>query len=124
MIQKVSGVDEAYLGQSYGSIQTTGGVTQALDRATMRDATRIKSIDRFIRKELELITQFYIAHGIAEKFYPQQVNMRQQQQAAEMEFDPTSLIGRKDIEISVSNSAPRSNQSYEDAANKLFELQK
>lgn len=123
MIQKVSGVDEAYLGQSYGSIQTTGGVSQALDRATMRDATRIKSIDKFIRKELELITQFYIAHGSAEKFYPQQINMRQQQQATEMEFDPMALVGRKDIEICVSNSAPRSNQSYEDAANKLFELQ-
>lgn len=123
MIQKVSGVDAAYLGESYGSIQTTGGVTQALDRATMRDATRIKSIDRFIRKELELITQFYIAHGSAESFYPQEVNLRQQNEATEMNFDPATLIGRSDIEISVSNSAPRSNQSYEDAANKLFELQ-
>lgn len=123
MIQKVSGVDEAYLGQSYGSIQTTGGVTQALDRATMRDASRIKAIDRFIRKELELITQFYICHGSEEAFYPQQVNHRQQEQATEMQFNPADLIGRTDIIIDVTNSAPRSNQSYEDAANKLFELQ-
>lgn len=123
MIQKVSGVDEAYLGQSYGSIQTTGGVSQALDRATMRDSSRIKSIDRFIRKELELITQFYICHGSAESFYPQQVNHRMQEQSAEMQFNPVDLIGRTDIIIDVTNSAPRSNQSYEDAANKLFELQ-
>ena len=123
MIQKVSGVDSAYLGESYGSIQTTGGVTQALDRATMRDATRIKSIDKFIRKELELITQFYIMHGQQESFYPQEINNRQQNQATEMQFDPTALIGRHDIQICVSNSAPRSNQSYEDAAQKLFELQ-
>lgn len=123
MIQKVSGVDSAYLGESYGSIQTTGGVSQALDRATMRDATRIKSVDRFIRKELELITQFYIAHGQTQNFYPQEINQRTQEQASEMTFDPASLIGRDDIEICVSNSAPRSNQSYEDAAQKLFELQ-
>lgn len=123
MIHKVSGVDSAYLGESYGSIQTTGGVSQALDRATMRDATRIKAIDRFIRKELEVITQFYIAHGKAESFYPQEVNLRKQNEATEMQFDPAALIGHHDIEITVSNSAPRSNQSYEDAAMKLFEIQ-
>lgn len=123
MIQNVSGVDGAYLGRSYGSIQTTGGVSQAIDRATMRDSTRIKSIDKFIRKELEIITQFYIIHGSRESFYPQMVNKDQQNAATEMEFDPASLIGRSDIEINVSNSAPRSNQSFEEAAQKLFELQ-
>lgn len=123
MIQKVSGVDSAYLGESYGSIQTTGGVTQALDRATMRDVVRIKAVDQFIRKELELITQFYIANGQSETFYPQEADPRKQAKATELQFDPASLIGRQDIVINVSNSAPRSNQSYEDAANKLFELQ-
>lgn len=123
MIQEVSGVDAAYLGRSYGSIQTTGGVSQAIDRATMRDNTRIQSIDKFIRKELELMTQFYIMHGQQEQFFPQMNNNRQQQMANEMTFDPTSLIGREDIEINVSACAPRSNASYEEAANKLFELQ-
>ena len=123
MIQEVSGVDAAYLGRSYGSIQTTGGVSQAIDRATMRDNTRIQSIDKFIRKELELITQFYIMHGQQEQFFPQMNNNRQQQMANEMVFDPTTLIGREDIEINVSACAPRSNASYEEAANKLFELQ-
>lgn len=123
MIQNVSGVDSVYLGRDYGSIQTTGGVSQAIDRATMRDTTRIKSIDKFIRKELEIITQFYILHGDAQSFYPQMVNKTQQNAATEMQFNPAELIGRKDIEIVVSNSAPRSNQSYEEAAQKLFELQ-
>jgi hypothetical protein len=123
MIQKVSGVDSAYLGESYGSIQTTGGITQALDRATMRDAVRIKGVTRFIKKELELMTQFYIIHGQKENFYPQEDSARQQQQAAEMEFDPMALVGRTDIEIAVSNSSPRSVESFEEAANKLFELQ-
>ena len=123
MIQEVSGVDSAYLGRNYGSIQTTGGVTQAIDRATMRDNTRIKSIDKFIRKELELMVQFYISHGQKESFYAQDVDLRRQTAGQELEFDPMSLVGRHDIEIVVSNSAPRSNASYEDAAQKLFELQ-
>ena len=123
MIQQVSGVDGVYLGRDYGSIQTTGGVSQAIDRATMRDTTRIKAIDKFIRKELEIITQFYILHGSQESFYPQMLNKAQQNAAVETQFNPADLIGRHDIEIVVSNSAPRSNQSYEDAAQKLFELQ-
>lgn len=123
MIQEISGVDSAYLGRSYGSIQTTGGVTQAIDRATMRDNTRIKAIDKFIRKELELMVQFYIAHGDKEAFYAQDVDLRRQVAGQELEFDPMLLVGRHDIEIAVSNSAPRSNASYEEAAQKLFELQ-
>ena len=123
MIQNVSGVDAVYLGRDYGSIQTTGGVSQAIDRATMRDTARIKTIDQFIRKELEIITQFYIVNGEAQTFYPQEINKNKQNAATELQFDPTSLIGRNDIEIVVSNSAPRSNQSYEEAAQKLFELQ-
>lgn len=122
-IQQVSGVDAAYTGRSYGSVQTTGGVTQMIDRATMRDNTRIKAIDKFIREEIQMITQFYIANGGAERFFPQMEDARRQEQAVEMQFDPAQLVGRHDIEINVSNSAPRSNQSFEDAAMKLFELQ-
>lgn len=122
-IQQVSGVDAAYTGRSYGSVQTTGGVTQMIDRATMRDNTRIKAIDKFIREEIQMITQFYIANGGAEKFFPQVEDARRQEQAVEMQFDPAQLVGRHDIEINVSNSAPRSNQSFEEAAMKLFELQ-
>lgn len=122
-IQQVSGVDAAYTGRSYGSVQTTGGVTQMIDRATMRDNTRIKAIDKFIREEIQMITQFYIANGQAESFYPQMDDPRQQANATELQFNPAQLIARRDIEINVSNSAPRSNQSFEDAAMKLFELQ-
>jgi hypothetical protein len=122
-IRQISGVDSAYLGQSYGSIQTTGGVQQAVDRATMRDANRIKSIDKFIRKELELMTQFFIVHGQQEKFYVPNPDKGSEQPGEELTFDPLDLIKHQSICIDVSNAAPRSNQSYEDAAMKLMELQ-
>lgn len=122
-IRQISGVDAAYLGQSYGSIQTTGGIQQALDRATMRDANRIKSIDKFIRKEIELMTQFFIVHGQQEKFYVPNPDKSSEQPGEELTFDPLDLIKHQSICIDVSNAAPRSNQSYEDAAMKLMELQ-
>lgn len=122
-IQQVSGVDAAYLGASYGSIQTTGGVQQAVDRATMRDNNRIKAIDRFISKEIELMVQFYIIHGNQETFFDQKRELNNMQAPKEYQFDPAQLIGREDISIVVSNCAPRSSASYEDAAMKLMELQ-
>ena len=122
-IRQISGVDSAYLGQSYGSIQTTGGIQQAVDRATMRDTNRIKSIDKFIRKEIELMTQFFIVHGQQEKFYVPNPDKSSEQPGEELTFDPLDLIKHQSICIDVSNAAPRSNQSYEDAAMKLMELQ-
>lgn len=123
MIAEISGVDSAYLGRSYGSIQTTGGVQQAIDRATMRDSSRIKAIDRFIRQEITMLVRFHIAHGKAESFFPSGVDARRTQDGKEISFDPASLVGRADIELNVSSVAPRTNASYEDAANKLMEMQ-
>ena len=124
-IQNVSGVDAAYQGRDYGSVQTTGGVQQVIDRSTMRDNNRIHNIDNFIRRELEVITQFYMIHGKAEKFFSPKSNLPAETSTPgkELSFNPASLIGREDIEIVVSNAAPRSNASYEDAAMKLMELQ-
>ena len=122
-IANISGVDSAYLGRSYGSIQTTGGVEQAVDRATMRDNNRIKMIDKFIRKEIEIMCQFYIVKGQQETFYAAGTKASHDEAGQALQFDPAALIAREDIEISVTNAAPRSNQSLEDAAMSLMELQ-
>ena len=122
-IQQVSGVDAAYLGASYGSIQTTGGVKESIDRSTMRDNGRLKTIDRFIKRELELMVQFFLTHGKQEKFIAPSDNKHTNALGKEMNFDPMKLIGNQGIVIQVSNVAPRSNASYEDAAMKLLELQ-
>lgn len=124
-IQQVSGVDAAYLGQSYGSIQTTGGVSQALDRSTMRDNNRIKAIDRFIKRELELMSQFYILNGQAETFRPQGNEMDPNNNVEQQErtFNPADLFNREDVTITVSSEAPKSKTAYEDGAKQLMELQ-
>jgi hypothetical protein len=122
-IQEVSGVDQIYLGSNFGSIQTTGGVQQAVNRSTMRDAIRIKNIDVFVRKEVELMLQFYLANlKNPESFYAKQNNAHDEL-GVEMTFDPMQLIQRNDIEIIVENAAPRTTASYEEAAMKLMELE-
>ena len=88
----------------------------------MRDTNRIKKIDTFIKREIEIMVQFYIIHGRKENFYV--ANKQDNQVPGEqLSFDPASLVGRDDILINVSNCAPRSNASYEEAAMKIMELQ-
>ncbi len=122
-IQNISGVDAAYLGASYGSIQTTGGVQEALNRSTMRDSNRIKEIDKFIKEELNMMIEFFIAHGQREQFFDMPASPNKEASGELLDFDPIELLGRQDIAIVVSNTAPRSNASYEEAAMKLMELQ-
>jgi len=124
-IQQVSGVDAAYLGQSYGSIQTTGGVSQALDRSTMRDNNRIKAINKFIKRELELMSQFYMLNGQPETFKPKgnEMSPNQNLESKDLIFNPADLFNRDDIVIEVASDAPRSKQAYEDGAKQLMELQ-
>ena len=62
-------------------------------------------------------------NGSEETFFPRTVDSRNIQQQQEIEFNPTELATRQDIVIDVSNCAPRSNASYEEAAQKIFELQ-
>ena len=69
------------------------------------------------------MVQFYISHGKKEKFFPYSKNHRDVDTNTELEFDPIQLLNRSDVRIDVSNSAPRSNDSYEEAAMKLMELQ-
>ena len=69
------------------------------------------------------MTQFYIIHGSKEKFFDNKREMNDMQAPKVYEFDPAQLVGREDISIVVSNCAPRSSASYEDAAMKLMELQ-
>ena len=69
------------------------------------------------------MTQFYIIHGNQEKFFDQKRELNNMEAPKEYQFDPAQLVGREDISIIVSNCAPRSNASYEEAAMKLMELQ-
>lgn len=121
-IKEVSGVDNIYQGQGFGSIQTTGGIQEAVNRSTLRDNVRIGNINTFIKEEVELILQFYVIHGSKETFFKKETNNFNSATGVPVSFDPASLIGRQDIEIEVSATVPKTAQAYEEAAMKLMEL--
>lgn len=54
------GINEAYTGESVGSLTTSTGVNSLIDRATIRDRDKMKQIDRFVEQLSDLIVMFII----------------------------------------------------------------
>jgi hypothetical protein len=62
-IREITGLTEAYMGQTVGSMQTSSGVHSLIERSTMRDRDQMYDLELFIedfsRKMLKFITTKY-----------------------------------------------------------------
>jgi hypothetical protein len=47
-IREITGLSEAYMGQSVGSLQTSSGVNSLIDRSTMRDRDQMYDIELYM----------------------------------------------------------------------------
>ena len=54
-MRDMSGLNEAYVGDSVGSLTTSSGVSSLIERATVRDKDKMMQIDRFVERLSNLI---------------------------------------------------------------------
>lgn len=59
-IREIVGVNEAYTGQSIGSLTTSTGVQELIERATIRDKDKMLQIDDFVERISHLIALFIV----------------------------------------------------------------
>lgn len=59
-IKDYVGMNEAYMGNSVGSLTTSTGVNSLIERATVRDKDKMLQIDRFVEQISDLIVLFII----------------------------------------------------------------
>lgn len=59
-IREMTGVNEAYTGQSVGSLTTSSGVNSLIERATIRDKDKMIQIDEFVEEISDLIVQLIL----------------------------------------------------------------
>lgn len=59
-IREIVGVNEAYTGQSVGSLTTSTGVQELIERATIRDKDKMLQIDDFVERISHLIALFIV----------------------------------------------------------------
>lgn len=68
-IREITGLTEAYMGQTVGSMQTSSGVNSLIERSTMRDRDQMYDLELFIEDlvhiMIKFITEFYTETRIA-----------------------------------------------------------
>lgn len=123
-IREITGLNEAYMGQSVGSLQTSSGINALIDRATMRDRDQMAEIEQYIEQLSRLIIAFITTYYTDERYMKIIEDPLNPNDAT---FKP--FIGRdyKDIEfdfhIDVSGKAPITYMKRQQDAKELLNLQ-
>lgn len=123
-IREITGMNEAYLGQSVGSLQTSSGVNSLIDRATLRDRDQMYDVDLYIEDLSRLILAF-MAHYYTEQRYVKVI--KDPSKPNDAEFVPFIGTDFQDLEydfyIDVSSKAPVTQMRKQQEAQDRLQLQ-
>lgn len=121
-IREITGLNEAYMGQNVGSLQTSSGVNSLIERATLRDRDQMYDFEIFIEELSEIIIQF-ITEYYTETRIARILNATDQEPLF-FEFIGSDYKDiAYDIMIDVSAKAPISRLRKQEELDKLLTLQ-
>lgn len=121
-IQTVSGVDGRYTGRDTGSVITTGGVEDMLNRVTLIDTPKIATYESYAKALTELILSNYLEYSQTRSYFykpPQQTKWA----SVEVEFPKIDANTVFNYELNISSELPRNKQRIAEMANQLMEKQ-
>ena len=128
-IQRVSGVDGRYTGRNTGSITTTGGMQELVDRMTLSDVPRIDRFEDYSKKATEIVLKNLINFAPKRKYIKRKVDSTLKKMSytvEEVDF-PTLHKSAKDAvfsyQLHISSDLPKNRQRNADLANVLMEKQ-
>lgn len=128
-IQMVSGVDGRYTGRNTGSIMTTGGMQEMIDRMTLVDVPRIDRLEDYSKKATEIVLKNLIYFAPKRKYLKnkQNPNLKTSSWVVEEVDFPSLHEQAKDAvfsyQIHISSDLPKNRQRNADLANMLMEKQ-
>lgn len=124
-IREITGLNEAYMGQSVGSLQTSAGVNSLIDRATMRDKDKMFDIELYIEQLTRLLLAFVVTKYTEERYIRVVEDPTKEQQTTKfLEFIGTDYRDLEyDIEVDVSGKAPISLMRQQQEAKERLNLQ-
>lgn len=121
-IQRVTGIDERYTGNSTGSILTTGGMEAALGQATMIDAVKIANYEHYTRDLTKLVLANMLEFSPQRKYFIQNPQTMEYE-TIEIDFADIDKDTVFDYVIDISSELPRNKQRTAQMADKLIEAQ-
>jgi hypothetical protein len=126
-IKSMSGVDDRYTGRDTGSIITTGGTEEMLNRVTLIDTPKIMNYERYTKRLTELTVRM-MAEFSPDRTYvvkddnrstPQKVVYKTITIEAD-EMDPDAVF---EYAIQISSELPKNKQRVQAWANNMMEKQ-
>lgn len=122
-IQLVTGVDQRYTGRDTGSIITTGGTEEMLNRVTMIDTPKIMNYENYTKKLTKLVLLNMLEYAPKRKYLRKKPGTANTYESVEVDFPEIPTDTLFDYEIIISSDLPKNKQRIAEAANYLMEKQ-
>lgn len=122
-IKQVSGVDERYTGRDTGSIITTGGIQDQLNRVTVIDTPKIENFEDYAKQLTELVLANLIEFGGKRKYLVKNEEKVNTYKTVEVDFPKLDSETVFNYQINVSSELPRNKARIAEMANQLMEKQ-
>ena len=122
-IKQVSGVDERYTGRDTGSIITTGGIQDQLNRVTVIDTPKIENFEDYAKQLTELVLANLLEFSAKRSYFvkdPEKINTYK---SYEVDFPKLDVKTAFNYQINVSSELPRNKARIAEMANQLMEKQ-
>lgn len=121
-IEQISGVDGRYTGRDTGSIITTGGTEDMLNRVTMIDTPKITLYEDYCRQLTELILRNMLAYSPTRKFFRKDPKTREYK-TTEVNFPDIDEDTLFNYRITISSELPKNKQRVSAMATALLQAQ-
>ena len=121
-MQNMSGVDGRYTGRDTGSVITTGGVEEMLNRVTIIDTPKITMYERYTKQLTRLILSNLIEFAPKRKYFIKAPNTTEYK-SYEIDFPKRDSKTLFDYVINISAELPKNKQRIAAMANMLLEKQ-
>lgn len=128
-IDRVSGVDSRYTGRNTGSITTTGGMQEMIDRMTLVDVPRIDRLEDYTKELTELVLKNLLEFAPKRVYIvaaPNTPLQKQKYTAKYVDFPALTSEGKAAVfkyQVHVSADLPKNRQRIAEMANQLMEKQ-
>jgi len=121
-IELVSGVDGRYTGRDTGSIITTGGTEEMLNRVTLIDTPKLANYEAYAKKLTKLVLAHFIEYAPARKYFYKKPDSTKWS-TIEIKFPEIDKDTLFNYVINISSELPKNKQRIAQMANMLMEKQ-
>lgn len=121
-VQKISGIDDRYTGRDTGSVLTTGGVEDMLERVTVVDTPKIKNYERYTKRLTQLVLANFVTFSMKRTYFKKDI-MKNTYDSFEVDYKAISNDTLFHYALNISSELPKNKQRVASMANTLMEKQ-